>query len=133
MKQYIRPATEPATVTLSCGHAPSPHGPHTTGYGITQTGARFCYDCCAYIEKSAMMESGRTTLYLSKNKNGDWDLTDWSGHLSFPVRTLHGGRHNIARTRYDVWFKGPDGMLWHGVQYGEWTQLCHCKRTRKAA
>lgn len=33
--------------------------------------------------------------------------------------------------RIDVWFNGPDGHLWHGVNYGHNSQLCHCRRTRK--
>jgi hypothetical protein len=41
------------------------------------------------------------------------------------------GRHNIAGVRYDVWFRGPDGHVWWGVQYGDMTQICHCKRTKE--
>ena len=34
-------------------------------------------------------------------------------------------------TTYDVWFIGPDGKEWHGVQYGDLTQVCHCRRVGK--
>lgn len=55
---------------------------------------------------------------------------NWPGSLEFRCWTRT-GNHNIARTRYDVWFYGPDGYIWYGVTYGEDTQLCHCKRTKK--
>lgn len=79
-------------------------------------------------------------------------LQTHANHGGFPVGTVFGGdtasnwphtlvfrahgqvgRHNIAGKRYDVWFNGPDGYEWHGVTYGDWTQLCHCKRTKRKA
>ena len=36
---------------------------------------------------------------------------------------------DIAGKRLDVWFYGPDGYIWHGVQYGDNTQIVHCKRS----
>lgn len=32
--------------------------------------------------------------------------------------------------RYDTWFTGPDGKQWHAVQYGDNTQIAHCRRTK---
>ena len=111
-------------IVLDCGHLPSPHGPYTTGYGRDARGKKHCYACCAEMEKARMIETGRATLYLSGNK-----IADWPGTLSFPCRVKRGA-HNIARYRYDAWFTGPDGKPWHGVQYGDNTQIIHCRRVR---
>jgi len=47
-----------------------------------------------------------------------------------PILRSRSGRHNIAGIRVDVWFRGPDGMPWHGVNYGHHSQLTHCKRVK---
>lgn len=144
---------------LECGHTPTDDGrrhengtPFTGGYGRYGgvDGPRHCYACCAELDKANMVETGRATLYLCgqepkavpanwKPGTGAWstegtklfEVTNWPGSLRFRVTGRTRGRHNIARTRVDVWFNGPDGYVWHGTQYGEWTQLCHCKRTRE--
>lgn len=71
-------------------------------------------------EGQALRDAARTTAV--------WSVTDWPGKLSFPVTSISKGRHNMARTRYDVTFIGPDGKPWRGTQYGENTQICHCRR-----
>ena len=112
---------------LDCGHPPSPHLSCTTGYGLNPIdGKRSCYKCCAAIDATYMKEKGRIALYLTES-----GVTNWPGSLSFPVLARTKGGHNIAQSRYDVWFRGPDNFIWHGVQYGENTQICHCRRTKK--
>lgn len=59
-----------------------------------------------------------------------WVIGNWSGGLSFPCITMHKGSHNIARVRYDVTFRGPDGKQWRGTTYGDNTQICHCRRLK---
>ena len=99
-------------------------GQITTGYGTDpETGDRLCFRCCGIADAEQMIESGRATLYL-----GSGQVTNWPGSLCFDVGEPRQGRDNIAGTRYDVWFRGPAGQAWWGVQYGEWTQLCHCRR-----
>lgn len=125
---------------LECGHSPSEHSSFTTGYGTDpETGKRYCYACCADQDREDMLETGRATLYLSQENSGVLRLeggrghgtvSNWPGSLKFPAY-IKRGRHNIAGTRYDVWFKGPDGKTWHGVQYGDNTQICHCRRTKQ--
>jgi len=132
---------------LDCGHKPSEHGPYTTGYGTDAKGKTRCYDCCADVEREWMREHGNTTLYLapakrkaedeakmvtgqSRDTSGEWKVTDWPGKLSIPVDRISKGRHNIAGVRYDVWFRF-EGRRWHGVQYGDWTQICHCRRLKE--
>lgn len=111
---------------LDCGHGPSPHEIITTGYGQDNDGKTFCYECCAAKDRASMIEDGRATLYLTKD--GDrYKVSNWPGSLRFDVDYVRKGRHNIAGCRYDVWFTGPDGRNWHGVQYGEQTQILHCR------
>src|SRR3990167_8673081 len=112
---------------LDCGHPPSEHSEITTGYGTDKDGKKHCYACCADNDRKAMIADGRATLYLI-GKPGEHEITNWPGSLRFNPFRVRKGRHNMARTRYDAWFTGPDGKKWHGVQYGENTQIAHCKR-----
>lgn len=120
------------TTTLDCGHAPSAHGTYSTCYGTTPDGRRHCYECCSAKERADMVERGKACLYLVKGDSG-YEITDWPGTLRFRARHVRKGRHNIARVRYDAWFFGPDGFVWHGASYGDMTQLIHCKRTKERA
>ena len=103
----------------------------TTGYGEDKHGNKICFACCAKLDQGDMLREGRATLYLSKAENDLWRVTNWPGSLEFVVSYPRRGRHNIAGQRYDVWFLGPDNRVWHGVQYGEFTQICHVRRTRE--
>jgi hypothetical protein len=114
---------------LDCGHVPSPHADFTTGYGIDSDGKKHCYQCCADREQKRMQETGRATLYLTRDSDGSHAITDWPGLLRIHPYHIKHGRHNIARTRTDAWFSF-DGKPWHGVSYGENTQIIHCKRIK---
>lgn len=103
-----------------------------TGHGVRDNGDKVCYACCAIEDRKYMIEHGKNTLYLVKNDQKKYEITNWPGTLRFPVGTIRKGHHNIAGNRYDVWFCGPDGKTWHGVQYGDNTQICHVKRTKAA-
>ncbi len=116
---------------LDCGHAPSPHESFTTGYGTTSDGKKHCYECIAIIDQAQMVNTGKATLYLSVNERHGYEVTNWPASIRFRVNTYRKGHHNIAGSRYDVWFTGPDNRQWHGVQYGYMTQIVHCKRTKE--
>ena len=119
------------TGILDCGHEVSNHSDFTTGYGVTPDNRRICYECCAGRERQSMLDTGKATLYLvGPDGYGMAYVTDWPGRLSFRALNYHKGHHNIARVRYDVDFIGPDGYWWHGVSYGDNTQIVHCKRTK---
>lgn len=120
-----------ADTTLTCGHEPTADS-FTPGYGEDTRGNRYCYACCADRDKAAMIRDGRATLYLSKGESG-WIISNWPGSLRFGVRATRRGRHNMAGTRYDAWFIGPDLAPWHAVQYGENSQIAHCKRIKSHA
>jgi hypothetical protein len=103
-----------------------------TGYAREPDTWRFvCYGCCGKRDRAAMIERGKATLYLTI-RNAANEVTNWPGTLRFRTGAPHVSRHNIAGKRYDVWFTGPDGKTWHGVQYGDNTQICHCRRTKSA-
>lgn len=121
---------------------PPPEEDVGVGYGyLAGTSSPICYQCCAEEDKRYMREHGKIVLYLNCEKWSDvkrlglvnrgcggW-VNNWPGTLKIPCFTKT-GKHNIAGTRYDVWFKF-EGYEWWGVCYGEDTQLVHCKRTKK--
>ena len=102
------------------------------GTGYASIGKRkICYACCGIRDTKDMKKTGAAVLYLTE-KEGRHSVTNWPGTLRFSAQ-VRNGRHNIAGTRCYAWFAGPDGHIWHGVTYGEWTQICHCKRTKELA
>jgi hypothetical protein len=125
------------TRILVCGHPPSPHSEHTTGtahYGDRE----ICWECAAMIDLGHLIRDGHSKslpFYLTlkdtfetTNTFQSWHVSNWPGTLSYRVFSMRKGKHNIGRTRVDVWFVGPDKYVWHGVNIGD-TQVCHCKRT----
>lgn len=135
---------------LDCGHENTrqlqPGQSGGTGYGVTPDGRRICYECCIERDKEAMRRYGRATLYMTRDyapdnyaggtypqadRNGRRYraiVTDWTGLLRFPAGDKRGG-HNMTGVRYDVWFTF-EGQTWHGVSYGDNTQVCHCRRVK---
>lgn len=106
-----------------------------TGYGRNDKNELICYDCCAITDRADMAKSGTAILYDGFRENGR-HVTNWPGTLAFKVGSSSISRHNIAGVRYDMWFNGPkeDGALgttWHGVRYGDNTQIVHCKRSKR--
>lgn len=137
-------------ILCDCGHAPSP-SEHTAGYGRDENGNTFCYACCAERDKAQMLEEGKISLYFVgptmkpgrerypyPSVNGIRDIgepksykvSNWSGSLTFIVGRVKCGYHNIAGKQYNFWFKGPDGATWHGVNYGDNSQIARCKRIK---
>lgn len=113
----------------------------TTGYGKMPDGKKYCFDCCGKWDQENMLKTGYAILYLSYDqKPGKYlhtgfmcpqngKLSNWPGTLVIPISTIKIGRHNKAGRRFDVWFTYM-GAEWHGVQYGDNTQICHCKRLK---
>lgn len=107
-----------------------------TGYAIDNNNHKICYDCCAEVDRQTMRKQGKIILYFVKTKkespipNGSpfWvpEITNWPGTLRIPVLNVRTGHHNIAEKRYDVYFMF-EGKNWHGITYGDNTQVCHCK------
>jgi hypothetical protein len=124
-------------VCADCGQEKvhvNPDGCGGTGYGIVREGGiekKVCYDCCGKRDRADMAATGRAVLYLTK-KDGNLVVTNWPGTLVIRVRASSNGCHNLARSRVDVWFDDFDGREWHGVQLGENSQICRCRRSRAA-
>lgn len=131
-------------ICAQCGKECKPLGYGDTRYGKTSDGKKICFACCAERDKATMDREGRICLYLTHDAfpraTDQWGATNkcmgsttsgkvanWPGTLAFPCH-VKVGRHNIARTRYDVWFTDHNGNPWHGVQYGDNTQICHCRK-----
>lgn len=80
---------------------------------------------------ATMNANGFAMLYLvDGGANGDGMMVqDWSGQLRIKPTKVRKGRHNIARTRFDVWFT-YEGQRWHGVNIGD-NQILRCRRIKK--
>ncbi len=107
---------------MICTHA---EGLSKSECGILE-GKKYCYECCAELDRQHMLKNDKIALYLTPK-----GITNWSGTLKFEILDKKHGSHNMAGTRIDVWFVGPDKHIWWGVQYGENTELLHCKRTKQ--
>lgn len=107
-----------------------------TGYATDKDQNKICYACCAIQDKAWMRAHGKITLYLKQlpkplsYSEAVGEITNWPGTLTFPVWKIKKSHHNIARYRYDTWFLF-EGYWWHGVQYGDNTQIVHCKKTKE--
>ena len=98
-----------------------------TGYAALESGEKICYDCAAAIDRERLLNAkpgDKFYMYLV-NAHGDNYVTNCLGTLKIRVYPKK-GRHNIACYRYDVWFAVGKNSF-HGVNYGENTQICHVK------
>jgi len=121
---------ESTFVCSDCGKEKDiPEDSITTGYGIDNEGKKVCFACCGLRDRKTMVDEGRIALYLTKKPDG-WFVTNWPGTLSFRVTSHRIGSHNIAGTRDDVWFTGPDDKPWWGVCIGSNTQITRCRRIK---
>lgn len=119
-------------VCAVCGEARTVSSEGASGYALLANGSMICYECCAWHDKIEMAETGKIVLYLSEDNDttSRCYLSSWSGTLRIELADMRvSHRHNIAGTRRDVWFS-QGGARWHGVQFGENTQLTHCKRLK---
>lgn len=114
---------------LSCGHPRPPVVGCSDGVGHAADGRTYCPECCASRDVGAMLKDGnsrRLPLYFDGKA-----ITNWPGSLRITAFGTRCGRHNIAGSRVDVWFIGPDRYYWHGVQYGKNRQVLHARRTKE--
>lgn len=119
-------------VCSSCGKAKEHISDITTGYA-RKGEDKICFDCCALYDKFLMRENGAIHLYLTYDKDGKVSyVSNWPSTLKISIYNVKIGRHNMAGKRYDVWFMF-EGTKWHGITYGDNTQICHCKRTKQKA
>ncbi|HEC72600.1 MAG: hypothetical protein ACTSW7_00590 [Candidatus Thorarchaeota archaeon] len=104
-----------------------------TGYGKNVAGETICYDCCGKLDLQRMEDAkpgDRVHLYLNTEKHPRV-VSNWPGSLKLNCYASSNGSHNIAGTREDVWFGNDEIGHWWGVQYGEYTQICHCTKLKR--
>lgn len=110
-----------------CGEDKTHECEFSTGYGLDVNGNKICFSCCGKNDEKELAElkpKQKFTLYLDTVKK---TLTNWPGTLVIPIGCIREGKHNIARKRFDVWFKF-NGNNYHATQYGTTTQIAHVKR-----
>ena len=105
----------------------NPPGTLTAGYGRDRQDKIICYACCAKHDKATMLADGKIVLYLAKQDDGSWAVTNWPGSLSFPARGVRTMRHPWARHALIAYFTGPDGRTWSAKNIGD-SQIAHCRR-----
>lgn len=98
-----------------------------TGYGSDKDHNTICYDCCAVADRKQMEAEDRIVLYLDTHTG---TVSNWPGTLSIRCDRIKVGRHNWGIKRYDVWFTDHKGKGWYGVQYGDNTQIVHCRKLK---
>jgi len=106
-----------------------------TGYGIGEDENKYCYACCAEIDKEHMRSHDKMTLYLTRRydhtqKTNVWVVENWPGSLEIFPLFIKEGNHNMTGIRYDVWFD-LEGDRWWGVSYGQCTDILHCSKLKK--
>jgi hypothetical protein len=104
----------------SCGSECVPTE-HTTGYGQTKEGTVLCFPCCGKRDAEALTRGEPVVLYLTQ-RGGAPHVSNWPGSLTIPTFRVKQGRHNLARTRTDVWFAFA-GKRFHGTIYGDFSQV----------
>ncbi len=106
------------------------------GKGFVQlpNGKKICDICHAELERRMMIDRGVAVLYLTNKTPTKWEITNFSGQLSYEPHSVRrstgrgfGGRY----PRYDVRFFGPDNKVWYGVQSGHNNQILRCRRLKR--
>lgn len=93
-----------------------------------------CPVCATKWEMDYMIEHGKTTLYLCKDRRtGQYRIQDWLGGFQSDVYSVSKGYHNIAGIQINCRFYGPDGYVWTARRVGHYTEVAHCKRTKTKA
>jgi len=125
-------------ICAQCGRTKTHTSFVTTGYGVDKRNRKICFACCGRNEMQQLKNlpiGKRTSLYLTLDSaTNQYYVGNWPGTFKRTV-SVRKGRHNMAGTRYDTWFdlRNRKGELlhYHGVQYGEFTQICHITRTKQ--
>lgn len=103
----------------------------STGYGTDKDNKKICFTCCGINDLSKLENAkigDRFTYYLI-NRDGKHFIENWPGTMSIRIHYVRKGKHNIAGSRYDFWF-GYKGNNFHGIQYGNFTQIAHIKTVK---
>ena len=113
------------TKPLDCGHTLPDSYLYTVHDDKT-----YCPTCDKLWLDTYMQRAHRVTLYLVQ-RDKQLYLNNWTGELEIKIDHWKYGKHNMVGKVTHVWFKHA-GIVWHGVNYGDDTQLCHCKKTKRS-
>lgn len=92
----------------------------------------------AKLELAHLVEQESGILYLTladsahPHSSTSWQVSQWAGGYKQRISRMSSSFHNMAgkNGRTDVWFLGPDGKRWHGVNIGD-NQICRVHRLKK--
>lgn len=99
-----------------------------TGYANTPFGLA-CYECCAAIDREWLRNNRKETLYLTKDSEDHYKITNWPGTLViWPHHVKHTSASFFGRrgSRTYAWFSF-EGQAWLGVNQGD-MQILRCRR-----
>lgn len=97
----------------------------STGYGTDKDGNKICFDCCGIDDANNLTNLKKGDKYILY-----WDgqnIINWPSSLKIKPYSVKKGKHNMARTRDDIYFKF-NGFNFHAVQYGSNSQIAHIKK-----
>jgi len=99
-----------------------------TGYGRLPDGSLVCYHCIGIQDGHALANAkkGEKFIYYLSSRDGVHEISNWPGTFRQLVGHIVKGKHNMARVRYDFWFRFSNRKFW-GVQYGDNTQIAHIR------
>jgi hypothetical protein len=124
---------ESCSTGYACGPSESvdshPDAPELKRGETIERSPAICYTCCAKHDREQMDRDGRAILYLVKRDDG-YHVINWPGSLDFKCHHLKVGRHNMAGKRYTAYFTDHNGRAWSGTQYGDNTEIAHCRRLK---
>jgi len=157
-KDWELPSTEYKSCTIfkcdQCHQEKTHFSDFTTGYGVYDDERKVCFSCCGKNDAKQLAElpiGGKMVLYLTSQINEERAnlnpygyrgenyreayrehfVSNWPNTLKIKVHWPVKGKHNIARTRYSVRFTYA-GNHYSGIQYGDFTQICHIRRVKPA-
>jgi hypothetical protein len=103
-------------ICSQCGQTITHNDNFTTGYATDKNNNKVCFICCGQNDKEALFNlkpKERYILYFDGKK-----ITNWPGTLEIIPIQITKGKHNICKTRTDVYFK-YNGLLFHGLNLGD--------------
>ena len=116
------------TFTCSqCGKTKTHESEISTGYGTDKDGNKVCFDCCGLNDAKELdgLQKGQKAIQYW---NGE-AITNWPGTLVIKPYYKTKGRHNIAGTREDIYFRF-NGNNFHATQYGNNSQIAHIRKIK---
>ncbi len=110
-----------------CGQDKTHDSEFSTGYGYDKDNNKICFACCGLNDAKELTELpiGKKTVQYWDGKN----ITNWPSSLVIKPSYTTKGRHNIAGSREDIYFKF-NGFNFHATQYGNNSQIAHIRKTK---